>query len=267
MSEAAAPEGEVTESEVKIEAKKEEAPRPSREDYSKKQEEKARKDGWVDFDEFVDAGKDPAHWRPAEAYNLFKDFKGTLTRKEQEFSQRIQGVQQLAQAQLQAQREELTQKRDAAIEQGQLKEVHSLDKQINNLNQPIVQPSPDPFLSEWNANNQWIFEDSPKADRAYKVFNTAINSGKNPQQAVAAVEADIAKHFPSASRQPVTIPESERGKPSVGFGKTQKALSMNDLNDDERLAWKAMGQSAWGGDTKVFLQAVQDSRTAAKGGK
>jgi hypothetical protein len=244
---------------------KKEQPKFSREDYEKLQVEKARKDGWTDFDEWQAAGKDPASWRSAEAFNQFLSFKGTLTRKEQEFAQRLEGVQRLTQAQLEAQRVQLTRERDELIEQGgKSKEVKALDKQIDALVIP-PQPQTSAALDEWNAENPWINEDSPKSVYAKDLYVRQIHQGKSVEQAIAAVEAGLKKHYPPPSAKTTTIPESERGSGSRGFGKSTKALTMADLNDEEKLAWKHMSH-AWKNE-KEFLQAAQDLRNAAKGAK
>ena len=242
-----------------------ETKRASREDYDRIQREKASKSGWKDFDEYVEEGGDPEKWKTADAFNTYGELIGTVKKQKQDFDQRLQGVQQLAEARIQAEREKLLSERKEAIKSGEVDQVESIEKQLNNLNQPI-QSGPDPYLAEWNANNPWIMEDSPKADRAYKVFNTAIQQKKSVVEAVAMVEADIAKHFPSQPRKQATIPENERGKQSVGFGKTTKTLTMADLNDDEKLTWKHFSH-AWGDDEKKFLQAASDLRKAANGGK
>lgn len=243
-----------------------EAPKPSREDYDKAQEEKARKDGWSDFDDFVASGKDPAGWKPAAAFNLFKDMRGVLTRKEQEFSQRIEGVQKMAQSQLEAQRAELMGKRDAAIELGDVKQVHTIEKQINTLNQqPPTLPPGAAELSEWNTNNPWVTEKTPKAAFARELWND-LQSKMPITQALQVLESEITKHYPTTKPQPRGhVPEQETGKGPQGFGNKARTLTMADLNDEEKMAWKWQGQTAWKGDEKAFLKAATDMRKAAGG--
>jgi hypothetical protein len=249
-----------------VETKEKETPKFSREDYEKLQVEKARKDGWTDFDEWQAAGKDPASWRSAEAFNQFLSFKGTLTRKEQEFAQRLEGVHRLTQAQLQAQKEQLTQEREALIEEGgKTKEVKALDKRIDALNIAPV-PQNNATLDEWNAENPWINEDSPKSEYAKSIYRRETFAGKSVEQAIAAVEAGLKKHYPPPAPKTATIPESERGNGSRGFSRQTKSATMDTLTAEEAAIWKHSG-SMWKNDQKAFLQSVNDLRKAANGGK
>jgi hypothetical protein len=257
-------EGAVIEDEKPKEEKEpvKETPKPTREDYDRLQREKAAKDGWTDFDDWVAAGKDPSGWRSAEAFNQFLSFKGTLTRKDQEFSQRLEGVQRLAEAQLKVQREQLEAERDALInEGGKSKEVKAIDKQIQATFTPVV-PASNHVLDEWNAENPWINEDSPKSVYAKDLFTRQITAGKSVADAVAAVDAGIKKHYPPTAHKPATIPESERGSGSRGFSTKTKAVTMDSLNAEERKIWENH-KSMWKGDEKRFLQSVTDTR--AKG--
>lgn len=256
---------EVEQKEVAKEPAKE-APKVTREDYDRLQREKASKEGWTDFDDWVAAGKDPSGWRDAQAYNEYLSFKGTLTRKTQEFNQRLEGFQRLSEAQLSAQREQLLKEREALIDEGgKSKEVKALDKQIQATYVPPPQQT-NPVLDQWNAENAWINEDSPKSVYAKDLFRREVTGGKTIEQAIAAVESGLKKHYPPAAAKPATLPESERGSGAKGFGKNSaKGATMDTLTDEERKIW---GHSAhmWKNDQKKFLQSVTDSRNAAKGG-
>jgi hypothetical protein len=252
----------------KAEAKEtvKETPKPTREDYDRLQREKASKDGWTDFDAWVEAGHDPADWRDAQAYNEFLSFKGTLTRKTQEFNQRLEGVQRLSEAQLAAQRSQLEAERDALIEEGgKNKEVKAIDRQIQATYVPVA-PQVDATLDQWNAENQWINEKTPKAIYARTVWSELLAANTPIPQALEKLEADIKKHYPPVTHKPATVPDSERGSGPKGFNKgSSKAATMDSLTAEERKIW---GHSAhmWKGDEKRFLQSVTDSRNAAKGG-
>jgi len=236
----------------------------SLDDWQKAHEDKASASGWKPFDEYVASGGDPMKWKTADAFNVYGEMIGTIKKTQKDFEQRLEGVQKLSQAQLAAQREELLAKRDLAIEDGNKAAVHALDRQIGNLNvAPVPQSTGE--LDEWNARNAWIFEDSPKSDRAKSVFGKAVAAGKPVSAAIQLVEEDIQRHFGETKPAPrVNIPESERGRGSVAFGKKTSALSMSDLTDDERVAWKHMPQ-AWNNDEKKFLQSVADMRKAGRG--
>lgn len=239
-----------------------ETPKPSRADYDRIQAEKASKNGWKDFDAFVEEGGDPEKWKTADAFNTYGELIGTVKRQQAEFHQRLEGVQRLSEAQLAAQRAELTAKRDDLIDEGgKAKEVKALDKQLQALEQPIVQQT-NPILDNWNAENPWINEDSPKAAYAKQVFGQSVASGKSIADAVADVEAGIKKHYPPQART-TTIPESERGAGPKGFNNKPKAVTMDTLTSEEANIWKHSA-GMWKNDQKAFLQSVQDSRSAKR---
>lgn len=256
------PQEEVTEApEVPAKAEK---PSFSMEDWQKTQEEKAASSGWKPFDEYVSSGGDPAKWRTADAYNLYGEMVGTIKRQEQDFHQRTEGLVKYTQAQLAVQREQLLAQRDSAIESGNKAEVHKLDKQIEQTNIHVAPPSTqsNAALAEWNEKNKWIFEDSPKATYAHSVFQRALQSGATVQDAISRVDTEIARHYPVAKPK-AHVPETERGRGSVGFKGRQAALTMSDLTQQEAAIFRAM-PNAWKSE-KDFLQAVADDRKAARG--
>jgi hypothetical protein len=252
-------EEEIAEPEAKAEK-----PAFTRADWEKTQEEKAAASGWKPFEEYVEGGGDPAKWRTADAYNLYGEMVGTIKRQEQDFNQRTEGLVKYTQAQLAVQREQLLAQRDAAIESGNKAEVHKLDKQLEQTNIQVTPTTTHGVvtLNEWNAKNAWITEDTPKANHAHAVFNRAIQSGATIETAISKVETEIAKHFPTVKPK-AHVPETERGRGSVGFKGKQAALTMGDLTQQEAAIFRAM-PNAWKSE-KEFLQAVADDRKAARG--
>lgn len=261
--------GVVTEQEQEQEQqpeKKQEVQRPTRADYERIQADRARQNGWKDFDEYVEAGGDPEKWKTADAFNTYGELIGTVKRQKVEFEQRIEGVQTLAQAQLDAQRRELTEKRDAMIDEGgKGPQVKAIEKQIEALN---VAPTPvtPHALAEWNANNKWIDEKTPKAIFARQIWAEQLSANTPVEIALRNLEAEVEKHFPRQTKT-TTIPETERGAGPKGFGKAQqKAVTMDSLTSEERNIWKHSA-GMWKNDQKAFLQSVADTRKAAQGGK
>ena len=243
-----------------------EAPKFSREDYDRIQRETAAKSGWKDFDDYVAEGGDPAKWKTADAFNTYGELIGTVKKKEVEFQQRLQGVQQLAEARLAAQREELLAKRDAAIELGDVKEVHKIEKQMSAIPQPMPQMHPEiHILNEWNAKNAWVNEKTAKGAFARELWADFQRSNTPVSQALAAIDEAVAREFPAPKAPPpARIPESEKGRGSAGFGKSQaKAVTMETLTAQERSIWEKTGHF-WK-DQKAFLQSVTDSRKAEGG--
>jgi len=260
---------EETVEEVEQEEVEQEAPRFSRDDWEQKQKEQASATGWKDFDDYVSDGGDPAKWKTADAYNIYGELVSTIKKNQRDFEQRIEGVQKLTQAQLAAERSRLQADRDQAIEDGNKTAVHKIDRQLNELNVPAVQPNSS-TLDEWNAKNPWIFDDNdPKAVWAKTVWARASGAGKPLHEALAMVEAAVAEKFPSkvAPRKPAHIPESERGNGSRGFGsKASLVATMDNLTPDEAFAWNKMPEM-WNNNPKAFLQSATDLRKAEKGAK
>jgi hypothetical protein len=256
-------EEEVTEVEEK--ADRTENPAYSLEDREKAQEDKAGAHGWVPLDQYVAKGGDPLNWRTAGEYNLFAELNSSMKRRERDFEARIEGIRKLTNAQLAVQREELLAQRDKAIEEGNVQSVHVLDKKINNLNQPVPVRS-DATLDEWNANNPWVNEKTPKAIYARTVWGELLQAQVPIPEALNRLESEVKKHFPNkAAPAPTHVPEQERGKGSAGFKAKTHALTMSDVTSEEMKIYNAL-PGAWASE-KEFLKAVEDDRKATRGGK
>ena len=156
-------------SEIEVEAVEEEEVSPNEteekqedltpeQNYEAKQAEQASKDGWKPYDDWVEGGGDPEKWVPASIFNVRGEFIGKLKDQDRQFNERLQGVNQLHQAQLEVQREELLAERADAIKSGgqeAVNKVAQIDKQLDTLSQPQPSTVP-PELQEWNERNSWI---------------------------------------------------------------------------------------------------------------
>ncbi|MES2367695.1 MAG: hypothetical protein V4563_17595 [Pseudomonadota bacterium] len=253
------------------EGKQEDAPKEpeakktvTRDDWEKATESKAHSKGWRPFDEFVENGGDPENWRTADAFLTYRELTGEIVKQRQDFNQRVDGLHKLTQAQLAAQRDQLIAERDLAIEAGQKKEVHALDKRINELAQPVVQADSS-IVEKWNRENPWILEHTPKAVFAKTVWADAMANSTSYEQALGKLESEIKKHYPPATtKAAATLPESEKGHGNKGFGNRKAALTMDSLTQNEREIYKAL-PGAWKNEAE-FLQAVADDRKAAAKG-
>lgn len=267
MTDEALDEGLEIESEQEEQEQEQEArPSATREDWQRRQEEKASSSGWKDFDDYIENGGDPDKWKTADAYNIYGELVGKMLKDKRDFDARLQNVQKLNDVQVSALKSELQKKRDEAIEDGNKAAVHAFDKQLSELSpQQINRPANPREVEEWNERNPWITDGSAKSDRAYAVFNRALASGKSAADALHEVDTTIAKEF-SPRPKPGHVPESERGRGSAGFkGKTESA-TMDSLSQEEALAWKH-APDTWNHDPKQFLKAVNDLRKADKGKK
>jgi hypothetical protein len=105
---------------------------------------------------------------------------------------------------------------------------------------------------------------TPKAIFAKALWNELLNKQLPTSQALVELEKEVKKQFaPHSSKHASFVPETERGRGSAGFGRKAAVITMSDLTDEERLAYKAL-PGAWKSE-KEFLQAVVDDRKAARG--
>ena len=237
----------------------------TQERWQESQEETARQYGWKPFDEYVEEGGDPKEWRTAEGFNIRGEFIGKLRDKDKDVERivedRVSGVKKLYEAQINT----LKGKRDQAITEGDVEQVHAIEKEINELEKPPVQqPRVDQELeNEWNAKNTWINEDSPKSVYAISQYTKYVQMGMGTADALSKVDKDIAREFPQQTKQRTTIPSGEKGKGPKGFQKPKAAsVSFDDLTPAEKTIWDNMPE-AWGNDVDKFLKAVADDRQAS----
>lgn len=253
------------EEEAQEEQEDQEEQTPTEDDWKAAQEEAAKANGWKPFEDFVKEGGNPKDWVPAEMFNVRGEFIGKLRQKDRELEQkvqeRVQNVEKLYKAKL----DELKAQQRKAVEEGDTEEYDRLDSEINELSKPATQNGgfTNPSLEEWNQNNPWVFENTPKAAYAKQVFAQEVSQGKKPEDALATVDAEVTKHFSEPSGK--SVPASEKGKGSRGFKTKSKSLSMDDLTTEEKSLWNNFSEG-WDGDESKFLKAVADAR-AAEGGK
>ena len=176
----------------------------------------------------------------------------------------MNNVNELHQAQITAQLEQLNKERQEAMRQGgeeAVTRVGEIEQQMSTLSQAQPQQS-HTALDEWNANNPWINENTPKANHAKMVYGQALNMGATVENAIQMVEMQMKEHFPDQKPQNTgKIPPTEGGS-RPGKAKSSpngKLTSMNDLTDQEMKEVKAF-MGVW--KEKDILQAVQDSRNA-----
>ena len=216
---------------------------------------RARKTGWRPIEEF---NGDKEEWRTAEEFNARGEFIGKLKSQQdqidlmqEEFGNRITNMNKVHAADLKI-------KLDESIEDADKEKAHQYQQQIDDLNTPIARPTDNTVseLDNWNQSNPWIMGDDPKAAYGKQQFSSYQSQGLGTQQAIRAMEQDVARLFPA--QQAVTQhPTSERGS-KPGRRAAAKSLSMADLTHNEQKYYNAM-PDAWASD-KEFLQAVQDSR-------
>lgn len=230
-------------------------------DYAASQEEKARNSGWLPQEEYLAEGKNPASWTPAPEFNIRGEFIDKLKYQETKHNEEIGNLNTFHQVQLKAQLAELQEKKEEIILEGGddvINKVKNVDHQINNLQVP-VQPTKDPAVASWEADNPWINTPGAKSTYANSLFQQAKQGGYNSTQALAYVSQEIAKEYPAKPRNKETVPMGERGNGPKSFTAPKSGkLTMADVTPDE-LKLRSQGPASWSDDAK-FLKDVENSR-------
>jgi len=225
-------------------------------------------------DEWVAKGNDAADYKTPEQFDeagkWIKITKG-LRREMDEMKQsmetrhedQIKGLNQLHSAQLQTQVQQLTAKRDAAIDDLDKDGAQAAQTEIDNVyaNQPApaqqaqAQPTKDPSVAEWERDNPWIMERSEKTAFANARMNTYLQGGYSMGDALKSLDGDIARTYPATNANRNAPANTETGG-GPGQKVASKALTMGDLTSEES---KQYVPSMWETEQK-FLDAVANSR-------
>lgn len=236
------------------------------------EEQRAWDDGWRHEEEYEG---DPTRWKTAREYNMYGDHQKELRSlkedqraKNQDFEDRLTGVNKLHQAQLEIKVNELKSDRRKAVEMADTDEYDRIQTQIEEAEKqpepvPPAQPGKDPLIADWESKNAWIGDGSQKASDASAMWNAFSQANPNGtiQQALAHVDKQIERLYPS--EQPSN---PRREQPSMNERPTQtprrtkgRELTMNDLNADEKECWNKFGSQMYKNE-KEFLKTVADAR-------
>lgn len=231
-------------------------------------EDLARSGGWKPQDEWEGPKED---WRSAEVFNergewiqRHKTQEKRINDIESTFNQRMDNANKIHQAQLEMQKSELQRKRDEAIELADKETANKFQDDIDTLNSQQVVEAPaaaadnqQAVLDSWNKNNPWIFQGGPKTAYARSQLQSYIGQGQSVEQAIAGVDRDIAREFPTVNTNRDKQPLTEGGT-RPGAKRGSRKLGMSDLTSEELRYYRAM-PGAWKNEAE-FLQAVQDTR-------
>lgn len=231
---------------------------------------KASGNGWTDKAAWTEAGKDPDDWVSASRFNekgdmldLVKSLRDDVTNSKQDFEKRLDNQQKLANIQLEAQRKDLTNQRRDAIENADVDKADEIQGEIDALNVAPVAAKPaatnnQQSEDDWNTNNPWILEDTPKAAYAKQQYTAALGRGENSEAAIKAMEGKIAEHFPASNPRRESAPAQESNRSKPGNRAPARKLQMSDITSEERKLYDGMPE-AWA-NKEEFLTAVADTR-------
>jgi len=233
---------------------------------------KASGNGWTDKQTWIDSGKDADDWVSANRFNekgdmldQIKSLRDNATHSKQDFEQRLDNQQKLANIQLEAQRKDLTNQRRDAIENADVDKADAIQGEIDALNTAPVAAKPAAASSQqseddWNTNNPWILEETPKAAYAKQQYTVALGRGESSADAIKSMEAKVAEHFPANNPRRESAPAQESNRSKPGARQSERKLQWSDLTREEEGYYTNM-PSAWK-SKEVFLQTVTDNRKA-----
>ncbi len=226
-------------------------------------------------DEWVAKGNDAADYKTPEQFDeagkwikitkkMQRDMDEMKHSMQLSHEDQIKGLNQLHSAQLQTQVQQLTTKRDLAIDDLDKEGAQAAQTEIDNVyaNQPApaaaptaTQPTKDPNVAEWERDNPWIMEQSEKTAFANARLNTYLQNNYSMADALKSLDGDISRTYPATNANRNALANTETGG-GPGQKVAAKALTMGDLTSEES---KQYVPSMWK-DEKQFLDAVTNSR-------
>lgn len=221
------------------------------------QQEIAAQHGWKPLDEWVKSGGDPNEWRPAGEFNQVGEFGRKLKQRDQQHTEELQGVQKI----IAAQRKVLERQLDQAVEIGDKEAAKVIREDLDELKQPVARKPQE--VIDWEARNPDVYEDTPKGafmrEQWQRMLPNVQSNRMSMSEALKVLDDKVAAAFPPSRGR---VPAAEKGNGSRGVRPSNKAVTMDDLTQEEAYLWKTC-KSMWGGDEKKFLKSVQSSRKEA----
>ena len=216
-----------------------------------------------------------AYNRYGKLQKSFRDEEAKSRRKENEFDQRINSLNNLHRLDMEAKIKSLKVDSRQAAEEADMPRFDEKERQIQELTQrlekvstPEVKPNEmdSPEILAWQQRNPWINDTSdPRSHGARGIWDSFVtqNPGGSIEQALAYVDSKMSASFAAPESTPTN---PRRDRPGVtqstvpAAKRRSKVVGMNDLTQDERDMWRDAGRSIWGGNEKLFLKSVTDSR-------
>lgn len=234
--------------------------------------------GWRPEENFT--GKD-GNWKTAGEYIMYgehqeqlREIKADQRKQASDFDNRISSLNKLHVAQTEAKIKNLKQAQREAVEDNDLEAFDKLETEIKDQTDqqakaatPAATDSRPQEVVDWEANNPWINDANSKkvndAQFYYKQAwdNPALNG--NYKAVFDYVDKQMAESHPSETptnprrSMPTNTEQSTRTTPRGG---KSRALTMNDLTQDERSAWNQFSDAGLFSSEKEYLQAVTDTR-------
>lgn len=234
--------------------------------------------GWRPEDQFT--GKD-GNWKTAGEYIMYgehqeqlREMKADQRRASADVDSRIAGLNKLHEAQTTAKINDLKQAQREAVNDMDIEKFDKLETEIKDQTAQQVKTAtpaatddrPQEIL-DWEAKNPYINEaNSKKANDAkwhwsQAQANPAINTSY--KALFDYVDGKMAESYPAETptnprrNMPTNTEQSVKSSPR---GSKSRAITMNDLTQDERAAWHQFSDAGLFSSEKEYLQAVTDTR-------
>jgi hypothetical protein len=244
------------------------AEEPEEPEYSE-DELKAMDQGWTRKDEFKG---NPDNWKPAKQFLEWGEMRDTIKQLKDQNRQisksvdeRLENNNKIWRAQLEAKNKELEQQFNRAVEEGDIDaataardQQHDINNQIANIAPPQEQQNDQAVIAEFNYNNAWLFENTPRAQKANARLQLSAAKGMSLTDTIEDFNQWLATEGKEApvnpNRNTVSSVASSAPAPRQ---KKERSLSMGDLSSEERKLRVLFA------DDKTFLKSVQDMRKGA----
>lgn len=228
--------------------------------------ESATKDGWLPLEDWKEKGRDPDDWVSKKKFDergrMLADIKylrDQQAKSAKDIEDRLSANNKFHELQRKAMLEDLESKRSQAVDNGDHKAVIDTSNQINDLNNTPApnatpaQPSGADIVSNFNRDNPWIMENTPKSGYAQMQFNHYSRS-MTPDAAISRMMDDVSREFPDVNPNRDKAPVVQRNTSRPGGKKAPRSLTMAEVTHKE------MKIRDFFGDDNQFLKAVQDAR-------
>lgn len=233
-------------------------------------EQKAFDQGWRPQEEFKgpeENWKTPKEFiRDGEWLAKLKEKDQRLDRIERDFNDRLENTNKLHEVRRQTEITKLKSEQRNAVDMADTDAYDAAGKQIAELekeSQPVPQqPAKAASVAEWETNNPWINDaNDERTPVTQAIWGRYLQQNPNatPEQALAHVDDRISKLYPTAESNPRREQPNTTETPRKASRQKGKAITMNDLTNDERQEWNQYGSMMFKTET-AFLKAVTDAR-------
>lgn len=229
--------------------------------------DKAAEMGHQPLEDWVNNGGDADLWQTPET---FLQLKPALTRLKDQGREikRLKSenvtLTSIYSNQVDSLRQQLTQQRSEAVQEGDEAKFNQVQGQIDKLpTQTIVLHEPDsdlsPFMQNWNADpkNDWYRTNEVKQALANQRFTVYQQQGYSEEQTVVLMKQDVDRLVPDINHNRTNAPRAEGGSKPGNKPKANNP-TMNDLTSEESRIWRS-GHMMFKNE-KEFLEMVAKSR-------